>query len=83
MLLGSLTVTYSLKVKVTFVPLTGTLVVPGFGETLTTTGGIVSLNPPVGAWVVFAQEWENMEEMITTAAGIRGRNLVRDLFIML
>ena len=76
---GSFTTTYSLNVKVTCVPLTETLVEPGAGETLTILGGIVSFRPPVGAWVVFAQECENMVIPITITTGIRGKYLFKKL----
>ena len=80
--LGSLTVTYSLNVNTTSVPLTGTFTVPGLGLTLTMEGGMVSFSPPVGAWVVFAQECENIVDRMMIAAGIKGKNLERNFFIM-
>ncbi len=79
--LGSFTTTYSLKVKTTFVPWTGTDTAPKAGDTLLTTGGSVSLSPPVGACVVFAHEGWNTDKTNSAAAGIRGKNFERKFFI--
>ena len=69
---GSLTVTYSLKVMTIFALCTGTLTVPGNGEILVMTGGIVSLSPPLGGVVVLAHEWENIIAPRTSATGTAG-----------
>ena len=69
---ASLTVTYSLKVMTICVLCTGTLTVPGNGEILVMTGGIVSLSPPLGGVVVLAHEWENIIAPRTSATGTAG-----------
>ena len=73
--LGSLTVTYSSKVKTTLVPCTGTEAVPGAGTTLLITGGKVSFAPPVGACVVLAHDGWKTDSARSAAAGIMGKNL--------
>ena len=80
--LGSLTVTYSLKVMTIWVLCVGTLVLPGRGEMLVMTGGIVSLSPPLGGVVVLAQECENIIAPSTNATGIPGMSLSICLFIL-
>ena len=45
------------------------------------TGGMVSLGPPVGGVVVFAHECEKIIEPKTSAMGMIGKNLDRNLFI--
>lgn len=78
---GSLTVTYSSNVNATLVPCTGTETAPGRGTTLLTTGGIVSLSPPVGACVVLAHDGWKTESTRSVIAGTKGKNLVRNFFI--
>ena len=56
-----LTTVYSLYCSVTFPPKVGKEVVPLSGVILTSTGGRVSLGPPLGAVVVLAQEWLAMQ----------------------
>lgn len=79
--LGSLTTTYSLKVNTTLVPCTGTETEPTAGVTLLTTGGMVSLRPPVGACVVLAHDGWKTESTRSVIAGTKGKNLVRNFFI--
>ena len=45
------------------------------------TGGMESLNPPVGAWVVLAQDGESTDRTTRTATGIRGKYLEMNFFI--
>ena len=46
------------------------------------TGGMESLNPPVGAWVVLAQDGESTDRTTRTATGIRGKYLEMNFFIV-
>ena len=54
---------------------------PNAGYISVITGGIVSLGPPLGGVVVFAHECENIIAPNTSAIGINGKNLDRNLFI--
>ena len=45
------------------------------------TGGMVSLSPPLGGVVVFAQEWENIIAPKTKATGMPGMSFSNILFI--
>ena len=74
-----LTVTYSLNVKVKVVPCTGTFTDMCLGEKATIVGGIVSLAPPEGAWVVLAHECENNIDPRTRATGTAGTSRVSNL----
>lgn len=80
---ASLTVTYSLKVMTICVLCTGTLTVPGNGEILVMTGGIVSLSPPLGGVVVLAHEWENIIAPRTSATGTAGISFLYILHLFL
>ena len=60
MLLLFLTETYSLNLNSNLQPSRGTFMVPGRGFMSTMYGGMVSLSPPEGDSVVFAQECENI-----------------------
>ncbi len=70
-----------MKVKVRVVPCVGTFTDMCSGENPTILGGIVSLAPPVGAWVVFAHECENIIDPSTMATGMTGKNLLIIFFI--
>ena len=70
-----LIVTYSSKRKTMRVFWRGTLTVPGRGSMPMMSGGMVSLSPPVGDCVVFAQECTNSIGMKMSAATISGRYL--------
>ena len=72
--LASLIFTYSLNVNTSLVLCTPTFTVPGKGDTLVSTGGMVSLSPPEGGVVVLAQPCGNISEPSMSAAGISGNS---------
>ena len=77
---GALRTTYSSKVKTNLVSWVGTFTDICSGEKDTIRGGMVSLAPPVGAWVVFAHECENSTEPRIRATGTAGTSLGNNLF---
>ena len=83
MLFASFTVTYSLNVMTMRVLCKGTLTDPGSGYIPVMTGGMVSLSPPLGGVVVFAQEWENIIAPKTKATGMPGMSFSNILFIQI
>ena len=76
------TTTYSLNVNSTLVFDTGTKTELGVGDTLTSTGGMVSFGPPEGPVVVFAQECENMMLPNISPTGIAGKQADMIFFIL-
>ena len=78
----SFTTTYSSNVNESCVLWTGTIVAPSGGYSLTITGGIVSLGPPLGGVVVFAQECENITDASTAPTGTAGKYLESIFLIM-
>lgn len=67
-------VTYSLKVNSILAFSRGKFVAPGKGLMPVIIGGMVSLRPPVGAWVVLAQEGLNIIGSSTIALARSGIN---------